>query len=446
MKTRATLIGIGLLVVALLLAACAPAAAPTAAPSGAKPITLRLWIVSQWSGLTGLEPEGQPLDWTNAMIEKFRETHPNVTVEVEDLSEADIDINTKYDTSLAAKTIAEIIWLDESFFIKYVNLGVLEPIDDFLTAEDKDDFFTANLSLSNYQGKQWFWPFLTAANHMAINADIFRERGVEDLLPKAPDYTWTWEDFVQAAKATTFDRNGDGEIDVYGVAFSTDGGYTMVENWGVHLYERGKEDRTTINTPDAVEGYQALVDLIWEDKVAMPGSGTGAIDTDTAFLQGQVAMIVTWGIATEVEQLDEKFDLVLANFPTAKGAPPIVWGGTHGLGITQQTDPDKLEAAMELARFLTNAEAQKVTRTFHGPARNSVLATLQEAEDFRYSKYLPMFAAYTSNLIPLMGQGPHSVEVIVTYEPLVEAIFTRDLTPQDALAEFEEKANAILQE
>ena len=61
-----------------------------------------------------------------------------------------------------------------------------------------------------------------------------------------------------------------------------------------------------------------------------------------------------------------------------------------------------------------------------------------------YEKYIPQFEAYTGALIPLMGQGPKAVPVLIKYEPLVEAIFTGDLTPEEALSQFEGEANAIL--
>ena len=60
------------------------------------------------------------------------------------------------------------------------------------------------------------------------------------------------------------------------------------------------------------------------------------------------------------------------------------------------------------------------------------------------TQYIPQFEAYTGALIPLMGQGPKAVPVLIKYEPLVEAIFTGDLTPEEALSQFEGEANAIL--
>ena len=66
------------------------------------PQTIRMWTWSQWNGLTGLEPDGQPLDWWKAKVDEWAAQHPGVTVEIEDLNGQDLDINAKYDTAVAA--------------------------------------------------------------------------------------------------------------------------------------------------------------------------------------------------------------------------------------------------------------------------------------------------------------------------------------------------------
>jgi multiple sugar transport system substrate-binding protein len=438
---------LSIIVAAAMLAACArgqPDLVETGGQSG-EPQTIRIWTWSQWNGVTGIEENGQPLDWWNDRISQWKAEHPNVEVSIEDLNGQDVDINAKYDTAVSAGNIADIVWVDESYFSKYASADVLVPIDDYLTEEDRKDFLPKDLELSRLDGKQWFWPFITQANHLAINAALFKERGVENLLPQAPDYTWPWEQFVEAARALTFDRDSDGTTDVYGVGFSTDGAYTMVEAWGDHLYQQGDESKVTINTQNSIEGFNSLLQLV-EEGVAFPGSGTGSVDLETNFLQQRIAMINTWGIVTSVETLpeNEKFELMLVPFPHGPNGQPTVWGGVHGLAITKQPNKEREDLVMDLARYLTSTEALKDVRAWNKPARFTLLEAQQSDPNFLYEKYIPMFEAYTGALIPLMGQGPQAVPVLVKYEPLVEAIFTGDLSPEEALSQFENEANAIL--
>jgi multiple sugar transport system substrate-binding protein len=282
---------------------------------------------------------------------------------------------------------------------------------------------------------------------MAINVDLFKEAGAEDLLPQPPDYTWSWDQFAQAAEAVTMDRDGDGTTDVYGVGFSTDGAYTMAEGWGDHLYKQGDESVVTINTQNTVDAFNSLKELA-DSGYAFPGSGTGAVDLDTNFLQQRLAMINTWGIVTSVETLpeEEKFELLLVPFPNGPNGQPTVWGGVHGLAVTKQEDAARRELVMDLAHYLTSTEALQDVRAWSKPARSSLLDAQRSADDFLYEAYIPQFEAYTRVLIPLMGQGPNAVPVLVKYEPLVEAIFTGDLTAEEALNQFEQEAGVILSE
>ena len=157
-------------------------------------------------------------------------------------------------------------------------------------------------------------------------------------------------------------------------------------------------------------------------------------------------MINTWGIVTSVETLpeDEKFELLLVPFPHGPNGQPTVWGGVHGLAVTKQEDDERRELVMDLARYLTSTEALKDVRAWSKPARVTLLEAQRADPNFLYESYIPQFEAYTNVLIPLMGQGPNAVPVLVKYEPLVEAIFTGDLEPEDALSRFEQEANAIL--
>ena len=109
-----------------------------------------------------------------------------MTVKIEDLKGQDLDINAKYDTAVAAGNIADLIWVDESYFSKYASSDVLTPIDAYLTEEDRADFLPKDLELSAADGKQWFWPYITQGNHLAINVDCSRPRASRECSRRRP--------------------------------------------------------------------------------------------------------------------------------------------------------------------------------------------------------------------------------------------------------------------
>ena len=140
-------------------------------------------------------------------------------------------------------------------------------------------------------------------------------------------------------------------------------------------------------------------------------------------------MVNSWGIVNDVELLpeDERFELMLTPFPNGPNGEPAVWGGVHGLAVTKQGDsPERTQLVMDLGKHLTSFEALQDVRAWSKPARASLLEAQQADPDYAFKDFLPMFEAYTKQAIPLMGQGPNVVPVLVKYEPLVEAMFTRE--------------------
>ena len=212
----------------------------------------------------------------------------------------------------------------------------------------------------------------------------------------------------------------------------------MAEAWGDHLYKQGDESKVTINTQNTIAAFNALIGLT-KDGTAFPGSGTGAVDLDTNFLQQRIAMVNSWGIVNDVEKLPEaeRFEVILAPFPSGPSGEPVVWGGVHGLAVTKQDTLEREKLVMELGRYLTSFEALKDVRAWSKPARESILQEQLSDDTYAFKDYLPMFEAYTEQAMPLMGQGEKAVPVLVKYEPLVEAMFTGDLTPEQALSQFE---------
>ena len=91
---------------------------------------------------------------------------------------------------------------------------------------------------------------------MLYNKQMFREHGVTE-----PQRGWTWAEFVQSARALTQDRDGDGEIDVYGVASPTWVGYTIPLMWAYGADFLSPDGTTAMgytNGPATMDFFQDL--------------------------------------------------------------------------------------------------------------------------------------------------------------------------------------------
>jgi multiple sugar transport system substrate-binding protein len=451
-----------LVVSLLLMAACAPVAAPQAntqeggAAAAGETVELTLTTGTWWNGITGKEDPATATqeDWWNFMIDEYRKMHPNVSIKLEIVPWG--DLTQKMNVAVATQSWPDIFIHATSEVLKYAEQGVVEPIDDYLAlaGEDVDDFFPTALEQSQLDGKTYCWPWNGYGTLLVINRAIFAERGVEDLLP-GPDGQWTYEEFLEAAKATTFDRDGDGTTDVYGFAlgFKDNSGdyqrYSFLQGMGASLFgEDGKS--YGFDTPEAIQGLQFLVDLEYKDQVMMPGSASLAwSEIDDAFVQKRVAMIMgaQWwnkdridGLVAQEQIQEGDLDVFPALPPHAEGIDPKrTYAGVDCVGVMLQEDAAKREAAMAFAQWFTNAENQhwNVAGSYL-PVRESA-AGMYEADPF-----MAWLSQYAFEYAHPDGVHPALYDTRAVLVPAFQEVMSQQKTPEQALGEVRPQIEEII--
>ena len=365
-----------------------------AAESSEAPITLNVWVYPYWSGITGEEDPASstPLDIWEHMGEKFQETHPNVSFNFEAM-----DWGTgrqKVNIAVASHSTPDILANEDGpVLMRYALMGVLAPIDDFLDGADREDFSETALDSASYGGHVMFWPWSQGGSYWIANKKIFEERNVVDLLPTNEDHSWDYEQFLEAAKQTTFSRSGGDEPDVYGVCISykeAPGDYNRLGFlWGegARVFS---DDYTemAINSPEAAAGLQYLYDLEWTHQVAVPGSaGLANDDCSNAFNQGKVAMIGAGPWISEaflaaaeangsIEPGTIEYYGILP--PNEPGINPGVDGPLVAHAVFAQDDPAKVEAAMEFLHLVTSPEYMAMMKPSGNAAIRSSVGNLYE--------------------------------------------------------------------
>lgn len=150
--------------------------------------------------------------WEYKIFKEFERKHPGVKIEYTRLSWR--NGGEKLDIAVLSGNPPDLA--GSAFKNAYVERGVLEPIDRFLTHEDSTDILPQALQPFRYNGHIYAWPWYMTVYTLILNKRIFNERHV----PIPEDGIWTWDEFVNAMQKLTFDRDGDGKIDVYGIAFT----------------------------------------------------------------------------------------------------------------------------------------------------------------------------------------------------------------------------------
>ena len=199
------------------------------------------------------------------LIKEFEKRNPSFKVKLEITSTSGSE---KILTQAASNTLADVVQTVEENIVYFAQKGLIQPLDQFFTKGDPDfninDFYESVVKQMTYKGKVWIVPKGGNTFVLYYNKKMFDEAKL-----KYPDETWTWTNFLAAAKALTKDKNGDGKIDQFG--FLVDGGMGSLAVWlkgngANYVSEDGK--RVTINSPEAIYSLQFLIDLVKKYHVA----------------------------------------------------------------------------------------------------------------------------------------------------------------------------------
>lgn len=314
-------------------AAAAPTEAAAAATEAAAAPTEAAAAPTEAPAVTNAPPSGEQTSvrlltthgatmapFIERSLAKFKEAHPEVKVEWEDLTEGYYD---RLNVQLASGTLPDVVNLRSFDMYDWFSRGNLHDISPFLTSDPDvkpDDLVDAILKSCLFEGKYFGLPYDASVVILFYNKDLFDKAGVT-----YPTDTWTWDNMLAAAKKLT-----NAETQSYGFASIPPYNNWEVEPWV--LSNGGKlinDDRTewTMVGPEAEGALQYIADLVKKDKVAPEPQAQSAVNL---FVLGKGAMYISgqWEIPGNRDAV--KFNWDVAAFPTGpKGHKPITHGGTY---------------------------------------------------------------------------------------------------------------------
>ncbi|HET8523288.1 MAG TPA: extracellular solute-binding protein, partial [Thermomicrobiales bacterium] len=261
--------------------------------------------------------------------DEFKKVEPDIDVKLEFLPH-DQSWFAKIDSSLVAGVPPDVVQGPVSEAAKYIPLGALAPIDQYLAKEETADLVDSVVKEGNFNGKSYIWPWrLSFGGGIALNATLWKQNGAGDLLPTGDKRRWLMDDCLKAFQKTTVDSNSDGKIDQYGTVLITDIHYQITQfmfGFGARLFN-DDETACILNSPEGVEGLQWLVDLEKKYKVAIPGTAVRkAAEGSQLFLERKAASFPSQGAGVKPAELDgvEDFEWYWVPPPNVPGKDPAV--------------------------------------------------------------------------------------------------------------------------
>jgi sn-glycerol 3-phosphate transport system substrate-binding protein len=388
--------GLSLLVVlSMLLSACAAPAAPpapaqpapvqaTEAPQAAAPAT----VVPAPTQPPAPTPTGVPIPagatkiafWHSMagdiggkaipqMATDFNLSQQKCYVEPTYQGSYDDSLN-KLKAGLQSKDVPALVQVFDIGSRLMIDLKVATAVQEFIDKEKYDisDLEPNVLAYYSVDDKLWSMPFNTSNPILYYNKDMFKAAGLD---PEKPPRTWA--EVEEAAKKLT---KKEGDRTTYGMALAIYGWFFEQFNAvSAAHYADNDNGRSAPATKAVFNGPEGVAFLDWWKKLydegVMGNFGRKTVDTRNAFLAGQTAMIVesTATLRGLIDGSKGKFELGTGFLPRpneeAFDKSGTIIGGAS-TWILNARPPEEQQCAWEFIKFISSPPQQAYWHTMTG--------------------------------------------------------------------------------
>lgn len=447
MKKRIFSIALSAVMVGSLLAGCGSSSsgsAGTTEASGAASTTAASSDSGSASGKTTLTwalwDENSTV-YYQPLIDAFEKEHPDISVEMVDLGSTDYSTVLGTQLSGSDSKFDVVTVKDMPGYVTLVNKGVLEPLDDKISADGID--------LSAYSGiadqlkvndQLYELPFRSDIWVLYYNKDVFDKAGVD-----YPTNDMTWDEYDALARKITDTTPGS---EVYGAHYHTWRSTVMLDGIldGKHTAADGNYD--------FAKPYYEMVLKEQQDGVCMDYATlkTQGLHYSDAFAQGNIGMMNmgSWFLSTLISKIKsgEYTDCTnwgIVKYPHAEGVEPGSTLSTVTCLAVPTSAPNK-DAAWEFVKFVSGEEGAKVMAgTGNIPAMtNDQIVDLISAMDGFPTDDNSKQALVASHAYLEMPANDKASEIETVLNEQHDLIMTESTTVDDGIAAMNEGVQDIL--
>jgi multiple sugar transport system substrate-binding protein len=426
-----------------------PLSAPAASISGGGDVTLEIWMTPHWNisdpeihqgGDYGLE------EFLLETLHRFAASYEgaNITeVRVENMPGADRD--ERISVAMATDTLPDMLF--ESFFSvgPRAHEGLYVDITDIISPEARADIPSGIWDAVTIGDRVFCYPFVQGLLFWGYNADMFRDAGLDNFIAgKNEVAVWSDAEYLEILNAlkenlppevypmTFFCLNN--QVDAINLAW--------MRMFGAEWFDR--DGFVVANNPLAVRGLQYMVDI----KNAglsnpNPESIQGA-DTLDIFFNQRTAMNFMQNVHVSrlLNNFDsgevEEFDMRIATIP---GTHPRTISYVHGFMVFDTANPTSIAVAKDFVSWVAGDRNLMAESRWMLPVSDTIASY--------YSDFDPFMDAYIDAMSFLFDFSNNSVsygELRNALFPELQAAFTGAKTPQQALDDYTDRANRIIEE
>jgi len=288
------------------------------------------------------------------LVDAFETKHPSIHVELRHVA-GQGDYQKQLITAFSARAEPDVMLLNYRRVLQFAAPGGLAAVGPFLEKSrtlHAVDFYPEALEAFQWNGQTWCVPQNISSLVVYYNRTLFDQAGVP-----YPTAGWTWNDFLQAARALTRDLDGDGQTDQYGVGVSPELmrlAPFIWQNGGELVDDPAHPARLALDSPAALAAFQWFVDLQVREHVVPDAAAEQAEESENRFMNGRLGMFFNSRRGVPTYRTVAGLDWDVAPLPQGVQAAGILHSDAYCLAARSR---DK-ESAWALIEFANSVEGQ----------------------------------------------------------------------------------------
>ncbi|MBU7594386.1 ABC transporter substrate-binding protein [Metabacillus halosaccharovorans] len=380
--------------------------------------------------------ENDPNGMMEKARQKFNEEHDDITLEFTPMSNDASQMHDQTVTQLSAGSEnLDIVNMDVVWTAEFAESGWLLPLDDRFTEDLQSNFIARQVDSVKYNDKTWAVPWFNDLHPLWYRTDL-----LEKYKKEVPE---TYEEAVEVAQEIS-EKEG-----IQGFTMHWGRSEQLIVSFTEFLHAKGgdffdEEGNVTINSPEAVEALQFMVDMI--DKYEVVSSSaighSTPEDSRIPFTQGQALFNPNWGYVYSINQADDSAvkdkTWVASNFMFEGGQKANSVGGWNFAISSSSKHPDE---AWKVIEWFTSFDNQKEMLVGGGYA-GTQLALYEDADVIKAAPYLEEYTKAFEDASVRPSHPQYSKMSDIAQSSIHQAL-SGELTPKEALDELAKKLEDI---
>ena len=276
-------------------------------------------------------------DKLQPVIEKWNADHPDEQVELKELAgEADAQRETLVQSLQAGSSDYDVMALDVIWTADFAANQYLAPLEGDLKV-DTSGLLPATVESATYQGKLYALPQNTNGQLLFRNTDL------------VTDAPANWAELAESCKGLDKDCLTLQLKQYEGLTVNTTG---FINGWGGSVLD--DSEQPAVETDQAKEGIQALVDGYADGTIAKASTSATEEETNLAFTEGNTAYAINWPyMYTNAEKAGINFEVTPLVGKDGTGVSTL-GGYNNGININSKHKA----TARDFIEFIINEDNQ----------------------------------------------------------------------------------------